>query len=210
MKFSSSDFKLMRLSIISICSSILASGIVLYGSQSFSDHVQKDFHTARNQMNDARNRLNAARLDQEYLAAFSRDYDSLESRNIIGDEHRLDWMEGLDRLRRQNLVIDFNYSIAPQQTYIPILPVDSGNLIINHSEMKLQFDLLHEGQLLRFLDSLRKQIKGQYQLDGCVMQRVSTQSANSVDTDTAPVLSTNIKAVCNGGWITLKNRNAPQ
>ncbi|HYR06033.1 MAG TPA: hypothetical protein VEP71_05055, partial [Gallionella sp.] len=84
-------------------------------------------------------------------------------------------------------------------------PVDSGNFNIHYSEMKLRFDLLHEGQLLNFFDALRTDIKGWYQLDGCSLQR----SIGAINEDNAPPTAY-LRAECNGGWITLKNRNAPK
>jgi hypothetical protein len=157
-------------------------------------------------MNDARNRLATARQDQENLASYSKDYSVLEDREIINDDHRLDWMEGLGKLRQQNLVVDFGYNIAPQKVYTPQPAIDSGNFDIHFSEMKLQFDLLHEGQLLNFFNALHSQIKGQYQLEGCTMQRTAALKGDSKDIE--PSATTNIKAECSGGWITLKNRKS--
>jgi hypothetical protein len=209
MKFSSSDLTLMRWNIAAISASALLSGIILYASGQYTDHAQNDFLAANKQMRDARSQLNNARLDHEYLAAYSDDYAVLESRKIIGDEHRLDWMEGLDQLRHQNLVVDFTYTIAPQQVYAPQPALDSGNFDINYSEMKLQFDLLHEQQLLNFFDAQRNQIAGHYLLDSCKFTRVSSSARDDEDEDvTRPATAINLKADCSGGWITLKNRNA--
>jgi hypothetical protein len=202
MKFSNSDFHLMRWSLAAVCASILLSGVLLYGSSEYADFTQKDRRAAQSQMNDAHNRLTTARQDQENLSVFSQEYGALEEKNIIGDDHRLDWMEGLEKLRNQNLVIDFRYNIAPQKIYAPQPTIDSGSFNIHYSDMKLQFDLLHEGQLLNFLNALRSQIKGWYQLEGCTMQRVATVE------ESAPAAGAHIKAECSGGWITLKNRNA--
>ena len=202
MKFSNSDFHLMRWSLSAVCASILLSGVILYSSSEYADSTQKNLRAAQSQMNDARNRLTMAHQDQENLSVFSREYDTLEKNKIIGDDHRLDWMEGLEKLRNQNLVIDFRYNIAPQKIYAPQPAIDSGNFDIHYSETKLQFDLLHEGQPLNFFDALRSQIKGWYQLEGCTMQRVVT------DEESATAAGTHIKAECSGGWITLKNRNA--
>lgn len=207
MKFSRSDLLLMRWNIAAISASAILSSIILYASDQYAGHAERDFSAANNQMRDARNRLNNARLDQEYLATYSRDYAVLEKREIIGEERRLDWMEGLDRLGGQNLVIDFTYTIAPQQIYAPQPAMDSGNLDISYSEMKLQFDLLHEGQLLDFFNALRQQIKGQYYLDGCALQRV-TSTSDGIDSDAPAPSTTNITAECVGGWISLRNRNA--
>src|ERR1039457_3989550 len=202
MKFSNSDFHLMRWSLSAVCASILLSGVILYSSNEYADFTQKDRGAAQSQMNDARNRLTMARQDQENLSIFSREYDTLETNKIIGDDHRLDWMEGLEKLRNQNLVIGFRYNIAPKKIYAPHPAIDSGIFDIHYSEMKLQFDLLHEGQLLNFFDALRNQIKAWYQLEGCTLQRSAAEEKAATPT------ATHIKAECNGGWITLKNRNA--
>ena len=199
MKFSKADFYQLRWSLAAFLAAILVSSVILSGSSQYADSTQKDQRTAQSQMNDARNRLTMATQDQESLADFSHEYDTLEKNKLIGDDHRLDWMEGLEKIRNQNRVIDFRYSIAPQKIYAPQPAIDSGNFDIHYSEMKLQFDLRHEGQLLNFFDALRSQIQGHYQLEGCTMQR------NDVAEDTGTPM--HLKGECNGGWITLKNRN---
>lgn len=202
MKFSNTDFQLMRWSLAAIGVSVLISGAILYSSIKYADYTLKNRRIAQSQMNNARNSLAMARQDRDNLSDYSKEYDKLEANEIIGDDHRLDWMEGLEKLRRQNLVIDFRYNIAPQKVYAPQPALDSGNFVIHYSEMKLQFDLLHVGQLLGFFSALDRKIKGHYQLDGCKLQRVAT------DSESGPAAGKNITAECSGGWITLKNRNA--
>ncbi len=201
MKFSKPDFALMRRSILAVCASALIGAATLYSSGKYAENAHQDRRNAQNMLNDARNRLSAAHQDRENMAIYPGEYGKLIGQKIIGDEQRLDWMEGLEKIRQMNLVADFRYNIAPQKIYAPKPPVDSGNFDIRYSEMKLQFDLLHEAQLLNFFDALRSDIKGWYQLEGCTLQRTGTDSGN-VQT-AAP-----LKAECSGGWITLKNRNA--
>lgn len=203
MKFSASDFPLMRSSLAAISTSLLLSGVILYSSARYAQHNETSLHDSQRQINEARNRLSEARNDSDNLSVYSAEYGKLEEQNIIGDNHRLDWMEGLEKLRSQNLVLDFRYDIAPQKIYAPQPTIDSGNINIHYSAMKLQFDLLHEGQLLKFLDALRNQVKGHYQIEGCTLNR--NEAGDEADT-----LAPHIKAECNGGWITLKSRNAPQ
>jgi len=202
MKFSKSDFLLVRWSILAVCASLLGSALTLYSSNKYAEITQKDLRAAQNQLKDARNRLDAANDDQKNMAIYADEYGALIQRKIIGDDRRLDWMEGMEQIRLNNLVIDFRYNIAPQKIYAPRPAIDSGNFDINYSEMKLQFDLLHEGQMLDFFAALRKQIKGQYQLAGCDLKRAGD------DGKSATTVATHLKAECNGGWITLKNRNA--
>ena len=200
MKLSKPDLMAMRSSILAVCAAALFGVAILYGSDQYAEHVQQNRNSAQRLMNEAQSRLAAARLDQKNMSAYSSEYGALEDGRIIGDEQRLDWMEGLENLRRQNLVMDFRYRIAPQKTY-PQTRMDSGNFDIHYSEMKLQFDLLHEAQLPDFFAALRSQVKGWYQLEGCALQR---NTAMQGDESSLP----QIKAECSGGWITLKNRNA--
>jgi hypothetical protein len=202
MNFSGSDFNLMRWSIAAICSAILLSSVILYGSSEYAISVNKEQRAAQIKMNNARNKLAMAHQDQENLSDYSKQYDTLEKNKIIGDDHRLDWMESLENLRNQNLVINFRYNIAPQKIYAPQPAIDSGNFDIHYSETKLHFDLLHEEQLLNFFKALRSQTNGWYQLEGCTMKRAD------VNEETASAAEPRIRAECSGGWITLKNRSA--
>jgi len=203
MKLSGSDFPLMRRSILTICAAALISAIILYSSGEYAVKAQNDRRNAQNMLNDARNRLATALQDQENMAIYAGEYGALIEQEIIGDDQRLDWMEGLERIRQKNLVTDFRYNIAPQKNYAHQPPIESGNFDVHYSEMKLQLDLLHEAQLLNFFAALRANIKGRYQLEGCTLQR---SGAANEDGQTAARL----KAECSGGWITLKNRNTPQ
>jgi len=203
MKFAKSDFPLLRWNLMAIAVSLLASTTVLYISGKYAEKTQKDLRAAQSQLNDARNRLNTAFEDQKNMAIYADEYRALVERKIIGDDHRLDWMEGMEKIRQQNLIVDFRYSIAPQKIYVSQPAINSGNFDIHYSEMKLQIDLLHEGQLLDFFSALRKQINGQYQLESCVLKRAAGNDADGT------TIAAHIQAECNGGWITLKNRKAP-
>lgn len=203
MKLSASDFPLIRWSVLAFCASSLISAVILYSSGEYAESTRNDRRTAQNMLNDARNRLVTAQQDQENMAIYAGEYGALIEQKIIGDDQRLDWMEGLEKIRQKNLVTDFRYNIAPQRTYTPQPAIDSGNFDLHYSEMKLQFDLLHEGQLLDFFGTLHADVKGWYQLEGCTLQRSGTDSEGQQSA------MARLKAECSGGWITLKNRNTP-
>jgi hypothetical protein len=196
MKFAISDFTLIRQSVLAICAAAIASTLLLYSSGQYAEQTRKDHRDTLQQLNEARDQLDGALEDRQNMAAYADEYSALVDSGVIGEDRRLDWMEGLESLRAQNLVTDFRYQIAPQVPYSPQPPVDGGNFDVRYSEMKLQFDLLHEGQLLDFFAALRSQVKGWYQLEGCTMQRAAEGKP-----------ATRLTAECSGGWITMKNRN---
>jgi hypothetical protein len=130
------------------------------------------------------------------MKIYTVEYSELLKRNIIGDDQRLDWIEGLENIRKQHRVLNFKYSFAPQQPYTLPAPFVSGDFKLNMSDMTLQFELLHEEQLMDFFDTLRADIKGKFILDHCTLER-----------STAPDAMVQLKAECTGGWLTLKSRN---
>jgi len=204
MKLAKQDLLLIRMSLLAICASILSGAIVLYSSGEYAKKVLMDQRHAQNQLNATVSRLSDAYDDRKNMAAYADEYSTLIERKIISDDQRLDWMEGMEKIRQQNLVMNFRYSIAPQRIYTSSAPIKSGNFDIHYSEMKLQFELLHEEQLLNFFAALRDQIKGHYQLEGCTLQHATPDNTEEQRA------TARLKAECNGGWITLKNRNAPK
>lgn len=203
MKLSKSDFSVLRWSMLAICASVLISASILYISSTYIGNSKKDLRNARNMRNDARMRLTAAHEDRDNMSIYSSEYGELIKRKIIGDDQRLDWIEGMEKLRQMNLVTDFSYHIAPQKKYVPQPPINAGNFDIHYSETKLHFDLLHEAQLVDFFTALPKKIQGWYQLEGCTLKRSATAEENAAMSSGAL-----LTAECTGGWITLKNRNA--
>lgn len=195
MTFSRNDLSHLKLSLLTLLITLAIGGSAVFFSQRFAHNAQQARQEAQRQLADARSRLNAARDDQENMAAYTKEYTAIYRREIIGDEQRLNLIEGLETLRQRKRVLDFKYAIAPQQPYKTVPALDSGNFDLQLSNMTLQIELLHEGQLINFFDSLRRDINGWFVLDKCTMER-------------APGATAQLKAECAGGWLTLKNRNA--
>lgn len=204
MTFSQSDFRHIRWSLLIFLLILGTGSAVILASESFIEQAQRDQKEARRQMLEARARLATAEADRENMRTYTLEYNALLKRNVIGNDQRLDWVEGLDRIRQQ-YKLPFKYAILPQKTYTPAPALDSGNFELNRSDMALQFDLLHEEQLTAFLDSMRSEIKGWFMLDKCALER--TVSAPSTDDYGA---AEQVRAECAGGWVTLRNRSAPK
>jgi len=195
MTFSQADLAQIKWSLLTFLLTLAVGGSMVFLSQKFAANAQKSRRDAQQQLNDARSKLTAARDDLENMATYTKEYSAIQRREIIGDEQRLNLIEGLEALRKRNLVLDFKYTITPQQPYKPAPALDSGNFDLRLSNMTLQFELLHEGQLLNFFDSLRHDMNGWFILDHCTLERSTNTAAQ-------------LKADCVGGWLTLINRNA--
>lgn len=198
MTFSQSDLPHIRWSLLTFLVVLSIGAGAVYLSQKMAESANRTQKSVQQQLTDARNKLNAARDDRDNLSTYASEYQAWEKYKVIGEEQRLDLIEGLEALRKKNYVLDFKYSIAPQAAYTAVPAVNGGNYDLKQSTMTLQIDLLHEEQLISFFDGLRKNIKGWFMLDHCSLQR-TTASAGS---------AAQLKAECTGSWLTIKNRNA--
>jgi hypothetical protein len=195
MTFSQSDFPYIKWSVLAVVLTLTIGGSAVFVSHNYAHNAQNARRAAQQQLNEARSKLNAARDDQENMATYTKEYSAIQQREIIGEEQRLNLIEALEKMRKHNRVLDFKYAIAPQQPYKPVPALDGGNFDLRLSPMTLQMELLHEGQLINFFDSLRRDVNGWFILERCTLERASGQTAQ-------------LKADCAGGWLTLKNRNA--
>lgn len=207
MTFSKADLPHLKWSLLVFLFSLAVSVTAVVLSENFVSHAQADYQTAQRQLGEARSRLAAAEDDRANMSTYAREYATLLDRKIIGGDKRLDWIEGLEAIQRQNSTPQFTYTIAPQQPYTPVPPLDSGNFSLFLSGMSLQLELLHEEQLITFFEALRTKINGRFLLDNCKMERSSSTSIGTVSSDSPPETIPQLKAECSGGWLTIKNRN---
>lgn len=208
MTFSQSDFRHIRWSLLVFLLVLGAGSATILTSGNFVERAQRDEREARRQLGEARAKLATTEADRENMRTYTLEYNALLSRNIIGNDRRLDWVEGLVGMRQRRTALnqpDFKFAMAPQKAYMPAPALDSGNFELNRSDMTLRFDLLHEEQLMAFFDAMHSDIKGWFMLDKCALER--TVSAPSTDDYGA---AGQLKAECAGGWVTLRNRSAPK
>ncbi|MEQ1674086.1 MAG: hypothetical protein ABL865_03495, partial [Candidatus Nitrotoga sp.] len=182
------------------------SGVIILLSESYLENAHANQHSSQQQLNEARRQLAGAREDRDNMEAYTAEYSSLLNKNILSANQRLDWLEGLEKLRQQRHVLDFKYTISPQQNFVPNPPLDHGNFVLKQSAMMLQLDLLHEEQLIHFFNALHTQVKGRYILEQCVLERKGTVTDNS--SVSAFNTTAQIHATCSGGWLALQNRSA--
>jgi len=195
MTFSQADLPYIKWSLLTFVLTLAIGGSLVLYSQKYASDAKKAMRAAQQQLTDARNKLSAAHEDQQNMSTYMKEFSAIQRREVIGEEQRLNLIENLEALRKRSRVLDFKYSISPQQPYKPLIPLDSGHYDLKLSAMTLKMELLHEGQLINFFDSLHRDMNGWFILEKCSLERSTGSSAQ-------------LKADCAGGWLTLKNRSS--
>ena len=157
MKFVRTDLRKLQSSTL-VAVLMLAVGAtavyVSYNARQTAEHAKLVVSAQRQ---EADGKLQQVRDEESEVKQKSIVFKQLQERGIIGDEQRLDWVELLKEIRDKHRLIDLHYEISPQR----LLDGHSGDSFsFFASAMKVQLKLLHEEDLTRLLDELRRLDRG--------------------------------------------------
>lgn len=193
MTFNRSDFARIQISLAAAVAMIAVGvGISWLANQQLRSSVQAKI-SASSQLSEYEGKLKQVRAEEAEIKQKSALYSNLRARGIIGEEQRLDWVELIKDIKENHKLLDVQYEFSPQQTQErAALPGYS----FKSSAMKLQMKLLHEGDLLNFINDLRKQAKAYVRVRSCNVTRIPR---SAVPTGDAALLN----ADCQLDWITI-------
>lgn len=178
--------------------SLLASGsMLLWVGRTQLEHTRDQLHQASQKARNASEQLQTLQQDEARIRQGFEHFNELASRKVIGPERRLDWIRAINDTARQLELPAPVYRIAPQiQLKSDGAPSD---FELMSSTMQLELQLLHEGDLLRFLDALG-QTPGALASDReCRLERPADNTIERPWT---------LRAHCELDWITLR-RHTP-
>ena len=101
------------------------------------------------------------------------DYRRLLARGVIGDERRLEWVESIGEIKNEHKLFEIKYRIDPQRKLDLPGVTSTSEVEFRVSALKVEMQLLHEGDLLAFLDGLRSKLKAHVLVRSCSIERVN-------------------------------------
>ena len=203
MNFSATEFRKLILPTI-LALSLMGSGAALIWFVSQQQAAASaTFSSVSKDRVQARERL--ARISEEEREVKERIevYRRLRDLHIIGKERRLDWADAIQRIRIQREMLDVRYRIEPQKVLLSITG-KPGKVDFNVSSMRLELALLHEGDLLGFLDDLRNAGNAFVSVRQCVV----TRSGSAALPPGALTLTPRLRAECQIDLITVMDSGA--
>lgn len=120
---------------------------------------------------DMRARL--ARVDEERrtIEQYASPYQRLRMAGIVGPEQRVAWIDALRIASQTSRGFGADYRLSAQQPARLRLPAPG--VAVRESVMDLRLSLLHEGDLIAFLDALRQQQAGFFLPASCELTRLA-------------------------------------
>lgn len=203
MTFSSQDFKKIQWTLLLLIICLLLTSAAVWGVLSQQKTTMQTYKNTLAAEKEMTANLARARNEEQELRDKITRYEILKQRGIVGAEQRLDWIELINRIKTTRRIPKLDYDFAPQRKIdAALLPegAEAGGMRLMSSQMHLRLSLLHEGELLGFLDDLRTTAPALIQVRACTLTRSLPDPADSAQHGIRPQL----KAECTVEWITLK------
>jgi len=179
---------------------LAAAGIAaVVASKQFLERTRVEHKAALAERQAIQDRLSRATEEEREIREKLVDYRRLLARGVIGDERRLEWVETIGQIKNENKLFEIKYQIEPQRTLeLPgIRP--SAEVEFRVSALKVEMQLLHEGDLIVFLDGLRRNLKSHVLVRSCTIQRIDRSGSDRG-------VSPRLRADCNIDLVTIKDR----
>ncbi len=197
-----SDLQALRTPLLAMLAVLVAGALAIYFTDQLMAAARQQLVQQQAQLKQAQVRLQKSGDEKDIIVRYLDRYRQLESTGFIGEEQRINWLDGLRVANQQADLFGVDYQIGAQKPYPFAAEFNPGQLALNQSQMQLRFRLLHEGDLTRFFNALARQGGGIFTVDQCLLRRIDTRGVIR--------FQPNVSADCELSWITARIGAGPE
>lgn len=202
MNLSKQDWGKLRFPAISLGLALIVATLLVGYAEQRKTHNLQVMELQQRQLDQARQRYQASGQEKEIIIKYLPLYRQLIQDGFIGEERRLEWVDGLRTIHQQNKLFGINYTIDTQEEYKPAFALNVGPFSLRRSVMKLELSMLHEGDLLTLINGLNAQQNTPFIVRDCEITRTGAINTNN--------LSPNLRANCELDWLTIREPQVAQ
>jgi len=191
-----SDLQALKIPLLVLLTVVVAGAFAIYFTDRLMKTERRQLVLQQAQLKQAQVRLQKSGDEKDIIVRYLDRFRQFERTGFIGEEQRINWLDGLRLANQQADLFGVDYQIATQKPYPFAAEFNPGQLSLNQSLMQLRFRLLHEGDLLRFFDALARQGAGVFTIDQCLLRRIDNRGVIRYQP--------NVHAECELSWITVK------
>lgn len=170
----------------------------------FQALMEKEVAKLRQQTQAIKRQAADAVHEKELVETHLPAYKKLQAREIVGDDtqsRRLAWIENAKIAAEYAQLPAMRYNLTPRKVQPLLLPVQKQEMELFASAMDLELGLLHEGDLLHYLDTLQQMDRGFFTVAFCELTRNDQGRALSIKT-------VMITSRCRLLWMTIAKKPA--
>lgn len=198
MKLDSQDWLKLQTPLVILGLVLMLIALMLAFAQNYNTAQEQLLQSQQNLLSAARQRYQSSGMEKETIKEYLPQYQSLINKGFVGEERRIEWVEALREQHKNNKLFGIKYSISQQQEYKPSFAPSVGGFMLHRSIMKLDLDMLHEGDILKLTESLSAENTAPFMLRDCEITRLNAGGTLSNQ------LIANLHAQCELDWLTMR------
>ena len=186
------DWQALRRPLWQSAASLLAAVLLVGAAYAYRDFSRETRDQWQTQVMQLRARYHEIKEAERIVEALYQDYRRLQRAGFVGRRSRILWVDAVRRAAEAAGLGRLHYRLGAFQALdTPADPgLDTAGLRVYRSDMALRMELLHEGQLLAFLEGLLQAGTGGLQLRECRIARIGERIQ----------AGPNLNAVCHLHW----------
>ena len=191
--------------IISMMIVIIASAVfVATGYYYWNNKIEKK-QSANRGLQSILAKYELAKKNTEIINNYKSKYNQLKAKGMIESENRLSWIKGIELAVNKNLITSVQYKINKQEKYKDAgLSQSYPGIEVYMSNMTIEMDLLHEGDLYAFFNELKNNVNGLFEIKSCDLSIPGKPIGSILDSNS----ESNMKAKCSVNWYSIKSSRA--
>jgi hypothetical protein len=174
------DFKRLRLPLFTAIV-LIAAGIACVAiSDSWLADARKESVAAKNASEQARKRVETVSEEEREIKENMVWYSRMAKRGMVDQENRLDLIDSIAKIKAARRLYEIRYNIESQKPlgYPGMKPAGAVDLVA--SRMKLDMQLLHEEDLLKFLKDLDAAALSYISVRRCTLDKIERGPAQAL------------------------------
>jgi hypothetical protein len=153
--FRRDGFPRVRKAVLTFSAVFVVAAALVTSTGLYLRNVAPDTSKAQQNQSSARERYNQAEIERTEIRDYQPAFAQLQARGFFGDEQRLAILEAFKAIQTRRKLLPMNYSFAPQQL-VALEPAQlAAPLELHATEISLHLDLLHEMDLVNFMQDLK-------------------------------------------------------
>ncbi len=197
MKLNTKDWNKLKSPVLLLTASIVLISFLIYFAYTFYQAQTQLAQSQQLQLQAIRAKLQLTDTEKKEIELFLPQYEALIAQGFIGEEHRNAWINTIIEIQKNNQLFEINYEIGPFENFNQNYLTGFSPFTLHQSRMKINFDLLHEGDLITFTERLAAKNISAWLLKSCEITQATAQSLSQA----------RLHADCEINWLTL---NEPQ
>ena len=202
MNLSRQDWNKLRYPVIFLGIALICATLLVGYAEKRKSEAQQAMELQERQLNQARQRYQSSGQEKETIIKYLPMYSKLIEDGFIGEERRIEWVDGLRTIHQQNKLFGINYTISTQEEYKPAFALNVGSFSLHRSIMQLELSMLHEGDLLTLIYALKAQQTTPFIVRECEITRLNVAISNN--------LVPNMRANFELDWLTIREPQAAE